>query len=330
MTRRLFLIGGVLSVALWLVLSPTLEKKPANQIVRLSDVELIVKDYTNTFDHFWLTSKSLSKAKALEQFNETVYPAFPEFYRSLFYQWQTHGKSPEDQLAKEMDVYPSYRKNFLLIAQELPKYLKTSLTSFLELFPDFNGSLTVHIVQSFNEMDGGTRIFGDRVYLIFGAESIAKFHSSQSFERKIPFLHHELFHMYHRKFFHEKNTLLDGLWCEGLAVLVAETLNPKADFAQLSLDNPKDLMKNCRKLQKRLADDLQHHLKNPTQEDYSIYFYANSKHEWIPRRAGYCLGYWLAKSAHRGRTLQELVRFQRDEIQTELNAVLPEWQKGQF
>ena len=75
-------------------------------------------------------------------------------------------------------------------------------------------------------------------------------------ERKVPFFHHELFHMYHRQFFQEGDRIYSSLWVEGLAVLAAEALNPHATKAELSLDNPNDLMKTCELLMPRLIDDI--------------------------------------------------------------------------
>ena len=60
-------------------------------------------------------------------------------------------------------------------------------------------------------MDGGTREFGDQFFLIFGVDSIAKYHKLLNYDQKAPFLHHELFHVYHRQFYKEGDTLLDGL-----------------------------------------------------------------------------------------------------------------------
>ena len=182
------------------------------------------------------------------------------------------------------------------------------------MFPDFNENIEVHIINSFGDLDGGTRILDNRLYFIFGAESIAKYHKNSDMERKVPFFHHELFHMYHRQFFQEGDRIYSSLWVEGLAVLAAEALNPHATKAELSLDNPNDLMKTCDLLMPRLIDDITPRLMSNKVEDYGTYFYGSSKHEWIPKRAGYCIGYKIAKFASKSHPIQTLAKLHDAEV----------------
>lgn len=114
---------------------------------------------------------------------------------------------------------------------------------------------------------------------------------------------------------------------EGLALLAAETLNPNATKAELSLDNPNGLMQKCELLMPRLVDDITPKLMSNTADDYQTYFYGSSKHEWIPKRAGYCLGYKIAKTASTTQSLQTLVKLRGTEVLQIINWALRELAK---
>jgi hypothetical protein len=183
---------------------------------------LIFQNATEEFDKFWQDSEKKTPTKRFHNFKSTAYKSFPEFYDYKFDQWKKNGNDPIDSLSKEIDEYPNYRATFLAIGKKLPSFLERSALSFKKMFPDFNENIEVHIINSFGDLDGGTRILNKKLYFIFGAESITKYHKNTDMERKVPFFHHELFHMYHRQFFQERENISSSLWVEGLAILAAE------------------------------------------------------------------------------------------------------------
>lgn len=273
-----------------------------------SDQERQIKfiNLTQQFDDFWQTSRPLGPEKTKNLFLKKVAPGFPEFYDYKFKQWQNAGDDVGVRLKANLDKYKTYRTKFLEIGQFLPDFLTKSLSSFKQAFPSFDDQVSAYIINSLDEMDGGTREFNGKSYFIFGAESIAQYHRSFDYESKRPFLHHELFHVYHRKHFKAENDLLDGLWAEGLAVLTAKELNPKATLGQLSLDNPKGLMDACKDKRERLLEDIAARIKKPSPDDYKIYFYGSSTHPWIPKRSGYCIGYLFAEEMRKDYSLSSL------------------------
>ena len=133
--------------------------------------------------------------------------------------------------------------------------------------------------------------------------------------------------MYHRQFFQEREYIYSSLWVEGLAVLAAETLNPNANKAELSLDNPNGLMQTCKLLMPRLVDDITPKLMSNTADVYKTYFFGSSKHEWIPKRARYRLGYKIAKTASTTQSLQTLVKLRGGEVLQTINGALSELAK---
>jgi hypothetical protein len=146
---------------------------------------LTIQNSTNDFDAFWKSSESKTAAERFNHFKMTVYKSFPEFYDYKFGQWTKNGMDPIQSFNQELDEYPIYRDDFLAIGKKLPVYLEKSAFSFKKMFPDFNDNIKVHIINSFGDMDGGTRLLNKKWHLIFGAESIAKYHKGKEMEGKI-------------------------------------------------------------------------------------------------------------------------------------------------
>ncbi len=90
-------------------------------------------------------------------------------------------------------------------------------------------------------------------------------------------------------------------------MIAAERLNPTATLAQLSLDSPSGLFKQCDHVWSRLLSDVEARLESTEESANRTYFYSSSTHEWIPKRAGYCVGYRLVKAALKTRSLKELM-----------------------
>lgn len=277
---------------------------------------------TEDFDVFWNANKESSSQVQLKNFKSSVAKKFPDFYDYKFEQWQKAGENPQEKLREQLIAYQNYRLRFLEIAKFLPEYLIRASKPFKNVFPDFSKRVQTYVIHSLDEMDGGTRVLNKRLFFIFGAESIAQYHQKFDYESKSPFLHHELFHIYHKDYFTTQNELIDGLWSEGMAVLVAETMNPNATIAQLSLDNPKGLMETCHRLEYRLLSDIQSRLKNPSIDDYETYFWGSSKHTWIPKRAGYCIGYELAKAVNRNKLITDMAKMNGSSVAILLNEMI--------
>tara|TARA_Y100000590_G_C15733617_1_gene1017882 strand:- start:2299 stop:3204 length:906 start_codon:yes stop_codon:yes gene_type:complete len=284
---------------------------------------LEIKDLTQNFDRFWSENQHLKNSSLVfKKFNHEIVPLFPEFYQNRVLTWKRSGRNPENVFFEKFKNYKEIRKKILLVRSKLPLFLKKAERSFRKEFPALPRDIKVHMIHSLGEMDGGTRVYKGKFFFIFGVDSIAKYHKSMEYERKAPFLHHELFHVYHRSFFQENETLLDGLWAEGLAVRAAHKLNPSASWAALSLDNPKGLIKKCESLRARLNQDVLKRLKSPSRQDYDTYFYGDSTHDWIPKRSGYYLGYQIAKEANASISLSELARYSKQKILKTIQKIL--------
>jgi uncharacterized protein YjaZ len=83
-------------------------------------------------------------------------------------------------------------------------------------------------------------------------------------------------------------------------------------------------MKTCELLLPRLISDITPKLMSNTAEDFQTYFYGSSKHDWIPKRAGYCIGYIIAKHSAKSQSIQTLVKLQDTEVLPIIKAALNE------
>ena len=93
--------------------------------------------------------------------------------------------------------------------------------------------------------DGGIQLVNNDLLIVFGVDMIAKIHN---WENNIPFIQHELFHVYHIKIYKPSNTtpyneeaLYNTMWLEGLATYISKLFNPGSSYAELLLDIPKNL-----------------------------------------------------------------------------------------
>lgn len=180
-----------------------------------------------------------------------------------------------------------------------------AIESFRNSFPDLRTMPSVYLLHSLGEMDGGTRMFGDRHYLIFGADVMVAAHD---FDDERPFLHHELFHVYHEQFFPSCDKVWCNLWAEGLAVHVAHVLNPEASDSQLLLTAPEPIRAQ---VDEHLADVIcavQARFDSSDSSDVGALFSFERLSPTVPPRAGYYVGLLIAERVAAGRRLGDLAR----------------------
>lgn len=286
--------------------------------------QLVIVDAATAFDHLWETSRNAPAEVLLKRFEKDVSVKFPAYYQMRLAQIAQQEKSAAARVKNEIEKYSQYRTKFQNTILNLRIFLPKAYDHFRQQFPDFSGTHQAYVVQSFDQLDGGTKHIDGKTYLIFGAESIAKDHKTLDFERKFPFFHHEFFHLYHDQYFKERDGLLARLWSEGLAVLAAKELNSNADLAQLGLANPPRLMPKCEAIYADLLKHVQTRLRVPTSDTEEIYFLKSSTHSWIPKRSGYCVGYKFAKWSRQKQSLNELARLQLPEVEALMDSYLRE------
>lgn len=275
--------------------------------------ELRVHNSTPLFLKFWDEARALPLDEQIALFEKKVWPSFPQFYEYKVSAWAENGTAKRDGFKKVFEDFQEIESRFRTKSAAISVELDSNLKKFLKTFPDFKTNLDAYVIHSFGEMDGGTRLLKGKETLIFGIDGMIKHHNGKS---EIPFFHHELFHAYHMQHLNAESAVWSALWVEGLATYISESLNPGSSLQDLLLDLPVGMVERCKKDIPFLWSDLKSKLRSKDGEDYSNYFLMNSKHPKIPPRAGYYLGYLVAKELGKTRTLYELSRLRGKKLES--------------
>jgi hypothetical protein len=187
------------------------------------------------------------------------------------------------------------------------------------VFPDFACDFTIYLAPTFGRMDGGGRIVAGRPALIFGVDTMASVETPD----QLPVLFaHELFHRYHAQSAgfgdddNEKAPVWRTLWTEGLATYVSARLNPDRPLAEALL-LPRDLEAQARPVLPRLAGELAARLDAVDPAfvgEYFEYGDATAKARGVPWRAGYYVGYLVARDLARSHSLFALAHLEGEPL----------------
>jgi len=269
------------------------------------------------FDRFAVETATMERAERVALFRARFADVFPGFYALRGRDEARH----EARIAQALEAYPRLRERILAVDAAFAESFATGLPRMQAVFPDFGVTMPVHLVHSMGEMDGGTRTIGGTTYLIFGADMIAQLHDAETVG---PLLDHELFHMYHKRFFS-----CEPLWCsawrEGLATYVAERMNPGATDRQLLLHLPVSLREAvdprfdeamCLLAAKRNSEE---------DADYAPFFYFSTDGATgFPGRFGYYLGYRIARQVGEGMSLEALAKLTPEQVRPRFDRAITE------
>ncbi len=270
-----------------------------------------VHDFTPVFLEFWANNRSRGLDDQISHFKAEVGAAFPAFYDFKIEKWRRQGKDPGQEIGKELGAFPSIESRFATKARVISSEIASALKSFRSTFDDFRTDFDIYVVHSLGEMDGGARRINGELVFIFGVDGIVKYHHGQS---DVPFYHHELFHFYHSQHAFSGGSLWRALWGEGLATLVSDELNPGATPQDMMLDMPVGLVAACEGRLPELWSEMRRDLLSESEDVYEKWFLLSSTDRVVPRRAGYYLGYLIAKELRADRSLKELARLQGPEL----------------
>jgi len=279
--------------------------KPAPRLVVL----------TRAFTQFYDATAQVPEAERVKQFRAQFATVLPGFYAPR----QRTEAGYEKQIAFSLKTFPDIRAKYEQVARDFPKAFAQGQKSFRRSFPDYRLDVPVYLLHSLNEMDGGTREIDGKVVGIFGADVIARIHSPATLK---PFLDHELFHLYHQRYFPDCDALWCSLWQEGLAVYVAAKLNPGVSDEGLLLTQPRPIRAEVEARLKEATCGLSAKLESTKQEDYAPFFFARANDGPFPPRYGYLLGYLLASKIGANMTLDQLAKLPPDKVKPALVGAL--------
>ena len=264
---------------------------------------------------YWAFDRRVAGEPMDEQvrlFRELVVERRPEVYNATVL--GTPGGQPLESLLP--GIYPQaaaaaakHRPVMQALSREIADSLPRHVASFRREFPDFAFEGPVYFLYSLGAFDGAERQVQGRTALLFGVDVIAAIHGRGA--SVAPLFHHELFHVYHtRGQGGSGRPLIQSLWAEGLATLVARRLNPSASDAAIFGLPPNTPERVLRQLP-ALAAHMRARLDSTSQQDYAELFPGNEPDAPLPRRGGSVVGYLVARRLQQGgRSLRELAQLE--------------------
>jgi hypothetical protein len=268
-------------------------------------------DLSDDFAAFYDRTEGMAPAVRIEAFKAEIAPLFPEFYgRGRFADLEQ--SAYDARIGRAIERFPQYREAYARKAASFAALLAPAYASFVQAFPDMASAPIgdIYLLNSLGEMDGGTREFSGRGYLIFGADVMARVHP---YEDEEPFFHHELFHIYHQRSFSDCGEVWCALWIEGLAVYASITLNPDASDEQLLLTVPEPIPAAVDANLAEAVCTIRARAHSRESADLNAIFSFRRLNEQLPPRFGYYLGYLVAREAGHTRSLQDLARLNEAE-----------------
>ena len=214
-------------------------------------------------------------------------------------------------IAASLKSFPKDRAAIMATSDHFATAFAAGEARFRVFFPDYRLRVPVYLTHSINQMDGGTRTINGRTTLVFGADMIARIHDASTIG---PLLDHELFHSYHARFFRDCGQLWCSVWREGLAVYLAERMNPGATDRQLLLTLPAPVRPLVEPRLGEAMCALGAKLSSTGGEDYAEYFDYRTIKSRFPSRFGYYLGLLIAEHAGRSVPLAKLAKLPKGKV----------------
>ena len=271
------------------------------------------KDLTTDFARVFDRDASLTPNQRIQRFKAEFAALMPGFYSA-----DRVKESPAEYdglIRRALAAYPAQRAGIVRVSTQFTRLFGQAGITFERQFGSFPAGQPVYLVHSLGEMDGGTRDLNGDDVLIFGADVIASIHGKDDLA---PFFHHELFHVYHKS--QSNIQACDLVWCElwgeGLAVYVAQRLNPKASDSELLIASPEPIRPAIEAHKNEAVCTTISKLDSPSAADLGAMFSSGRLGPNLPPRFGYYVGYLVARDLGRTRSLRQLARLQGSTLRT--------------
>lgn len=278
---------------------------PAPRQAPRSNLQLI--DYTDDFAQVWDRTQQLDGSARIAAFKAHFEPLIPGFYSHERHRMER--ARYEAFFAQALKDFPARRAATAEMSRRFASLFEPAERSFEREFGPMTGFRPIILVDGMGEFDGGMRTLAGKGYLMFGADVMARAYADRD---PRPFLHHELFHLYHSRTFRDCPKVWCNLWNEGLATYVSHRLNPKATDAELLLESPEPLRPAVDRNRREAVCAVLQRLDS--EEDNATMFSSRRFNERLPGRFGYYVGYLVAAEAAKGRSLVELARLSDEAV----------------
>ena len=273
-------------------------------------------DLTDDFAAVWERTRAMDDAARVAALRAHFQPLIPGFYDRE----QAGPFKYADLIVRALNAFPENRAGIEQVSRNFAAMAVPARTSFEAAFGPMGEMPPIILLHSLGEMDGGVRTMkATGRTLLFGADMIANIHLEHGIQ---PFFHHELFHVFHERTFKGCDALWCGLWSEGLAVYVAERLNPGATDAQLLLVEPVPLRAAVEVNRKAALCTVLARLTSTSSADHAALFSGGKISDDLPSRAGYYIGYLVAADIGKTHSLPQLAAMPAGQVRPLVEASL--------
>lgn len=285
------------------------------------------QDLMPEFSKFVAATGDLAPPARAEAFVERFAAKHPDFYSE-----PTFGSRQKQIERAERLFDPQRAPKFASRPITLDEVLATGRTitadyariegTFRKAFPDYRCEVPISFGIALYMFDGNQASdTPGKAQMRFGVEMISLLHK----QRDLPaFFHHELFHMYQAQVMgadvppDATQPVWWALWNEGLATYVSWRLNPTLTAEEIFWippDMEAQMQPKLAQAARLMLADLDGH------EGYGRWFQGGSNPPGLPTRAGYYLGYLMAKRLDHG-DLAALARMPLDQVHREARRFL--------
>ena len=281
------------------------------------------------FFAFEATTKNLAPEIRADRFMKEIAAKHPEFYSDSEF------GSPADLRKASLrlldparpESFPGFpplsEARFHAVADTIDRDFAAAQSKFLASFPDFACRSAVAFGPSFVHFDGnGYTDSRGQWHMLFGVDAIALLHGPEDMPS---FFTHEIFHIYHRQLVGSRapkpdNVTWWSMWFEGLATYMSQRLNPPLD-AQQVLWVPRDLVRtmSAKGVTARAAKLM---LADFDKAGTDHWFDSRQGPDGLPPRAGYYMGYLMARELGRDHSLSWLAQLSPHEVKRRAHAFL--------
>lgn len=275
---------------------------------------------------FWRRVPGASPEQQARAFEELLRAPHPTLYTSkVLGMTEPLSASVPEGLRKAVRFRPEPAR-VDEVRRTLEADLRDAAVQFRKTFPGFVSRRPVALVCSLGSFDGGTRDVEGVERLLFGPDVIAAIRP-RGFNLR-PFLEHELFHVHHANLHPDApETVAAALWEEGLATYVSAALNPGATQDEISV--PDALVAQATPRIPELSRRLLAHLDDPSGGPaYRQFFFGSTEPAEVPPRSGYLIGWRIAETLGKTRSLAQLAALPPAESHLEVERALREMAQG--
>lgn len=243
-------------------------------------------------------------------------------FRPAFYTAKRFGGSREDfeaLLGQYLEEYPARRADIAAVSTRFAATVPEAFAAFEREIGPLGDRPPIVLLVSLGSFDGAVRTIKGRDHLLFGADAIHEYHGDMSPRALI---HHELAHVYHNETYDFCRELWCLLWSEGMAVHIAERLNPGASDQELLLTVPEPIRPELETNRDVAVCAALARLDSTASRDKAAIFSFTRLGPGLPPRFGYLMGKWVVDDLAKTHTLAELISMNGAPLRAKIKATL--------